>query len=455
MIANSGLTTKTASQIVAGVTLNTAGTYSVTVENTASSAQSTALSFTVGVSPVPSVSYISPTAMTANSASNPNATQPLYIYGSNFALGNVVQFYWTKGNNAYYWNTSNSTPTITPTLITIPMNPGLVADTINVRVCESASQATASTCSSGTQAVTVTATTLTPSIPTGLAPGGSSQPGQTVTTLTPTLTWNVSTGATSYSVAVSTASGAAVFSQNVTINSLQIPSGHLTSGTTYVWALTANNSAGSSAMSAPVFFTVNVPTAPATPTGLAPGGSSQPGQTVTTLTPTLTWNVSTGATSYSVAVLTASNAAVFSQNVTTNSLQIPSGHLTSGTTYVWALTANNSVGSSSMSAPVYFTVVAAAPSISYIYPTTMTASTTALTTLYVYGANFSTSGGQLEFLDPNNIQYSSNAHQERVVTVIPTEWVYNLNNGGTTGTWHVRVVNADSQASSWVPFAVQ
>jgi hypothetical protein len=225
--------------------------------------------------------------------------------------------------------------------------------------------------------------------------------------------------------------------------------------TTYYFRVAAQSSAGTTYGSTLSFTTSSSAQAPTTPIGLAPGGSSSPGQTVTTLTPTLTWNVSAGATSYSVVVLTASNAAVFSQNVTTNSLQIPSGHLTSGTTYVWALTANNSAGSSAMSAPVYFTVVAAAPSISYIYPTTMTASTTALTTLYVYGANFSTSGGQLEFLDPSNTPYSSNSHPERVVTVISTEWVYNLNNGGTTGTWHVRVVNADSQASSWIPFVVQ
>jgi hypothetical protein len=93
--------------------------------------------------------------MTANSASNPDATQTLYIYGSNFTSGNVVQFYWTQGSNAYNWNNSKSTPTITSTLITIPMDPGPVADTIKVRVCESASQTTASTCSLGTQAVTV------------------------------------------------------------------------------------------------------------------------------------------------------------------------------------------------------------------------------------------------------------------------------------------------------------
>jgi hypothetical protein len=122
-------------------------------------------------------------------------------------------------------------------------------------------------------------------------------------------------------------------------------------------------------------------------------------------------------------------------------------------TGTWAVDVKNPDGG--IAVPHGFTVSAAVPSIDHVYPTTMTASTTALTTFYVYGYNFSTSGGQLQFLDPNNIQYSSNSHPERIVAVIPTEWVYNLNNGGTKGTWKVRVVNADSQPSGWVSFNVQ
>ena len=155
-IANHALTTDTTVQMAATVTLNAGGTYSVMVEDVAAGTQSNALAFSVGTSLVPLVSYISPTTATANSSSNPNATQTVSIYGSNFAASNVVQFYRTQGSNAYSWNSSNSTPTVTPTLITIPMNPGTVAETIRVRVCESATQTTAGTCSSGIQAVTVT-----------------------------------------------------------------------------------------------------------------------------------------------------------------------------------------------------------------------------------------------------------------------------------------------------------
>jgi hypothetical protein len=85
----------------------------------------------------------------------------------------------------------------------------------------------------------------------------------------------------------------------------------------------------------------------------------------------------------------------------------------------------------------------------------MTASTTALTTVTVTGTNFSTSGGHLHFTDPNNATYDSTAHPERVVSVTATQWQYQLNNGGTAGTWHVTVVNADGQTSNSGSFTVQ
>jgi serine protease len=230
---------------------------------------------------------------------------------------------------------------------------------------------------------TVSVTTAPPT-PTGLSPGGASPPGTTVTTLTPTLTWNVSTGATAYSVAVLTTSGTTVLAQNVSTNSVTCPT--LQSGVTYLWSVAASNSAGNSPTSAPVYFTVSVTTAPPTPTGLSPGGASPPGTTVNTLTPTLTWNVSTGATAYSVAVLTTSGTTVLAQNVSTNSVTCPT--LQSGVTYLWSVSASNSAGSSPTSTPVYFTVsVASAPVLTgiSISPSTVPAGQNATVTLTLSG----------------------------------------------------------------------
>lgn len=94
------------------------------------------------------------------------------------------------------------------------------------------------------------------------------------------------------------------------------------------------------------------------------------------------------------------------------------------------------------------------PAISSISPTTMTASTTTLTSLTINGSNFSTSGGYLQFTDPNGVGSSSTAHPERVVSVTSSQWVYQVNNGGTIGTWRVQVVNADGQTSNAATFTV-
>ncbi len=48
----------------------------------------------------------------------------------------------------------------------------------------------------------------------------------------------------------------------------------------------------------------------------------------------------------------------------------------------------------------------------------------------------------------------STAHPERVVSVTATQWVDQLNNGGTTGTWPVQVVNSDNQISNSGIFTV-
>jgi hypothetical protein len=168
-------------------------------------------------------------------------------------------------------------------------------------------------------------------------------------------------GATTYELAISDSpygTGNVIY-DNAGISglssSLAIPSGYLQSGVKYRWNMQATNGAGQSAWSSDLYFTVNtISGTPPTPTGLSPGGSSPPGPTVSTLTPTLTWNVSSGATAYSVSVSQLNGGTVLAQNVTTNSVICPT--LTNGATYLWAVSASNSAGSSPTSAIVYFTV---------------------------------------------------------------------------------------------------
>ena len=150
--------------------------------------------------------------------------------------------------------------------------------------------------------------------------------------------------------------------------------------------------------------------------------------------------------------------------VTVNqTVAIPAGQ-SANSYYVWVILDANSTAGQGMAneandrSNTPFTVTAppvAAPTISFIAPTTMAASTTALTTLTVTGTGFSTSGGYLQFTDPQGAVYTSLARPERIVSVSSTQWVYRVNNGGAVGTWQVRVVNANLAMSNAATFTVQ
>lgn len=120
----------------------------------------------------PNVSSLSPTSMTAN-----GQTQTLTIYGGSFANGDIVQYKWTQGQGAFVWNTANATPSVvSSSQIVVGMNPGVVNDTINVRVCTNSA---ATSCSDGSAYVSVVAAALTPSVtsisPTSMSANGQSQ----------------------------------------------------------------------------------------------------------------------------------------------------------------------------------------------------------------------------------------------------------------------------------------
>ena len=103
----------------------------------------------VNPNPVPAVTSLSPTPMTAN-----GQQQTLTITGSSFAAGDMVQFKWGQGQGANVWNASNGVPkVVSGTQITVVMNPGTVQDVIYVRVCSSGA---ATSCSDGNANIAVT-----------------------------------------------------------------------------------------------------------------------------------------------------------------------------------------------------------------------------------------------------------------------------------------------------------
>ena len=160
--------------------------------------------------------------------------------------------------------------------------------------------------------------------------------------LAPTLSWAASTGATSYSYCYDTSNDnvCAPWVDNGTITSVALSG--LSLGTTYYWQVKADNSYGTTYADGSLdtfwsFTTGNLPGAfsKSSPTNTAMGQS---------LTPTLSWGTSTGATSYSYCYDTSNDNACASwvDNGTTTSVAL-SG-LAPGATYYWQVKADNSFG---------------------------------------------------------------------------------------------------------------
>ena len=191
-----------------------------------------------------------------------------------------------------------------------------------------------------------------PATPVTIAPSG------TVGTTTPTYTWNASEGADSYWLLVRNLYGEAV---NASFTAAQAgcasgtgtcsltPTGALTVGQPYNWFVNATSSLGTSAWSDARQITAS---APAQPTTISPSG------TMTTSTPTYTWNAVSGASSYWLLVRHL-NGEVVNQSYTAAQAGCASGTgicsltpaapLTAGIQYGWFVNASNGLGTSAWS----------------------------------------------------------------------------------------------------------
>lgn len=181
--------------------------------------------------------------------------------------------------------------------------------------------------------------------------------GATGVASNPTLTWNASSGAGSYRLQVSTDAGltTTVIDQSNIVTTSYVLTG-LASSTTFYWRVNASNTGGTSGYSTIWNFTTAAPPPPPPPPVLA---TPVDGATGVSTSPTLTWNASTGATSYRVQVSTtpAFATTVFDQsNVTATSVAV--GGLASNATYYWHVNATNISGTSAYSATASFTTAA-------------------------------------------------------------------------------------------------
>ncbi|MBU7033977.1 MAG: carboxypeptidase regulatory-like domain-containing protein, partial [Theionarchaea archaeon] len=182
--------------------------------------------------------------------------------------------------------------------------------------------------------------------------------GASGTSCTPTLDWNDSTGATAYTVQLSVSSGfsSTVVNQTVSSSQYTVPATTLTSYTTYYWRVNASNVNGTSGWSTVWHFTTGDcggATVPNAPTLVAPSN----GATDVSCTPTLDWNDSGGATSYTVQISTSSafGSTLVNETVSVSTYTVPNGTLSGQTTYYWRVNASNSAGTSSWSSVWNFT----------------------------------------------------------------------------------------------------
>lgn len=189
-----------------------------------------------------------------------------------------------------------------------------------------------------------------PSAPTLISPTNNA----TAIATTTTLSWNASNGAVSYRLHVSTSSNFSTtfFDQsNITTTSQQVTG--LSYSTLYYWRVDASNNDGTSDWSSVWSFTTQG-TAPGIPTLLSPSNGSTNISTISTLS----WNASSGATSYRLQVSTNLNfsTTIFDQSNITNTSQQVAG-LSNSTLYYWHVNAANANGTSSYSTIWHFTTV--------------------------------------------------------------------------------------------------
>ena len=180
--------------------------------------------------------------------------------------------------------------------------------------------------------------------------------GSTAVSLTPTLSWNTSSGATSYDVYFGTASSPPLATNT---GGTSYSPGTLSGSTLYYWRVVAKNASGSTT-SATWSFTTQI-AAPPAPSLVSPVN----GSAGVSLTPTLSWNAATGATSYDVYFGTASTPPLATNTAGTS---YAPATLSAGTAYYWRVVAKNSGGSAASATWSFTTQIAAPPAPSLISP---------------------------------------------------------------------------------------
>ena len=281
-----------------------------------------------------------------------NTSTPQYVwYASSGATG-----YWMTiaraSDGAYLYNAA-VTPNCNSTTCWITPSVSLADGTYWYKI----TAGNAAGWSSASAAQSFTVATQPPAAPTLVSPSGS------ISSTTPQFVWYVSPGATGYWMTVAKSNGTYVYNSAVTpsCNAYTCwitPSLNLTDGD-YWYQITAGNSIGWGSASSQMSFAV-VTQPPAAPTLISPNS------TVSTSSPLFVWYTTATATGYWMTVARSSDGAYLYNSYITPSCNAytcwitPSLNLPSGS-YWFKITAGNSIGWSSASSPMSFTVAVDPP----------------------------------------------------------------------------------------------
>ncbi len=308
----------------------------------------------------------------AEVSATPTLAPPAVPAGLAATAGNAqVMLTWNAATGATSYHVKRSTISGAETQIAAPTSNSFtdasVTNGTKYFYVVSAVNSAAESANSNEVSATPAATPTAPAAPTGLQ--------GTAGNAKVTLTWNASTGATSYHLKRSTTSGAETQIAAPASNSFTDTT--VTNGIKYFYEVSAVNSTGESANSNEVSATPTAPaTAPATPTGLqATGGNAQI---------SLTWNASTGATSYHVKRSTTSGGPFTSTLASPTATNYVDTTVTNGTAYFYVVSAVNAAGESANSSQVTATPVAATADVTIAIDPTQTKPISP----YIYGINF-------------------------------------------------------------------
>jgi hypothetical protein len=405
-----------------------------------------------GTSITPSVLSLNPTSMTADDKSH-----SLVITGKNFTSGNAVQFKSSQGAGANVWTTSSGTPTVnSANQITVDLNPGKVANTINVRVCASSGS---SNCSSETQTVSVTVAAATTvdvqplNVTLGsssVVPGGSLavnwqiRNNGTGAAATSNSQVRITTSATGYgsstnNVGSAQATGAiaagGTVSQSATVT---VPS---TAGTYYVWVLADNNSALTQSTTAND-FAVSATALTVAAVGPAISSLSQSTFNGSCSAQQLTINGNNFVSGATVNLFDLTNNKSYPGRAASfnSSTQLTLSATYGGSAANWSLVVVNPSGLSSSSAN--FSVVG--PSITSVFPNPVPR-LTGTQTITFYGSNF-LSGAAVQIDD------GTGPYAKTPTVLSSSQLTISANLTSAPATWRAGIRNCPSLGDTWSPW---